>query len=89
MIGNGILSFGHTSVPYQNMGHFVHGSSRALPSHVDRYGFLTIRGRTGGVRTDADAGATLASSAAVIELRCMTTRCHRYVETTQEQTSLL
>ena len=53
------------------MGHFVHGSSRALPSHVLRYGFLTINGRTGGVSVDAEA--TLASSAADTVLKYMAT----------------
>ena len=54
----------HTSAPVQNMGHFVHGSSRAFCSHVLRYGFLTINGRTGGVKVEAFA--TLARSAAAM-----------------------
>jgi hypothetical protein len=44
------------------MGHLFHGFSRALCSHVLRYGFLTINGRTGGWRFEAST--TLAKSAA-------------------------
>lgn len=46
------------------MGQSVHGSARAFGSHVLRYGFLTIRGKTGGCRVDAPA--TLARSAEVV-----------------------
>lgn len=56
-----------TSPPVQNMGHLLHGSSLAFCSHVLRYGFRTINGRTGGVREEAPA--TLASSAAAVKLR--------------------
>ena len=35
------------------MGHLLHGTSLALPSHVERYGFRTISGSTGGVSMDA------------------------------------
>jgi hypothetical protein len=35
------------------MGHFDQGISLALPSQVLRYGFLTINGRTGGVKLEA------------------------------------
>jgi hypothetical protein len=50
-----------TSEPVQNIGHLLHGSSRAFCNHVLRYGLLTIKGRTGGWRVDALA--TLPSSA--------------------------
>jgi hypothetical protein len=43
------------------MGHFLHGTSLAFPNQVLRYGFLTISGRTGGVRVEAST--TLARSA--------------------------
>ena len=69
------------------MGHFVHGSSRAFPSHVLRYGFLTINGRTGGVRVDAEA--MLASSAADTVLKCMATMCEQNNGSQDEQTDLL
>lgn len=36
------------------MGHLDHGSSLASASHVDRYGFRTISGSTGGVRVEAE-----------------------------------
>jgi hypothetical protein len=39
----------------------VHGSSRAFCNHVLKYGFLTIKGSTGGWRLDASAA--LASNA--------------------------
>jgi hypothetical protein len=39
------------------MGHFFHGTSRALPSQVLKYGFRTIRGSTGGVRVEQLATA--------------------------------
>ena len=42
-----------TSSPVQNMGHLFHGVSLASPSHVLRYGFLTVRGKTGGVSFEA------------------------------------
>ena len=35
------------------MGHLLHGTSLASASHVERYGFRTIRGNTGGVRVEA------------------------------------
>jgi hypothetical protein len=52
------------SCPVQNIGHFSHGKSRALPSHVDRYGLRTMRGSTGGVRRDAEErrGSTAATT---------------------------
>lgn len=59
-------------MPYQNIGQFFQGSSLAFPSHVLRYGFLTISGRTGGV--SVDAVATLASSAAGMVPRCIVSR---------------
>lgn len=40
------------SWPVQNMGHLLHGKSRALASQVLRYGFRTINGSTGGVRVE-------------------------------------
>lgn len=51
----------HTSAPVQNIGHLLQGSSRAFCSHVLKYGFLTINGRTGGWRVEASM--TLARSA--------------------------
>lgn len=56
-----------TSAPVQNMGHLLHGSSRAFCNHVLRYGFLTMSGSTGGWRVEAPT--TLARSAAVVTLR--------------------
>ena len=47
-------------LPVQNMGHRVHGASRAFPSQVLRYGFRTAKGRTGGV--SVEALATVASA---------------------------
>lgn len=47
-------------LPVQNMGHRVHGASRAFPSQVLRYGFRTAKGRTGGV--SVEAVATVASA---------------------------
>jgi hypothetical protein len=44
-----------------------HGSSRAFWSHVLKYGFRTMSGRTGG--WSVEAPATLASSAATVTLR--------------------
>ena len=44
-----------TSSPVQNMGHLSHGVSLASPSHVLKYGFLTVRGNTGGVSFEASA----------------------------------
>lgn len=35
------------------MGQRLHGSSRALASHVDRYGLRTISGRMGGASVEA------------------------------------
>lgn len=52
-----------TSCPVQNMGQCCHGTSRALGSHVLRYGFRTMSGSTGGVRVDAVAYATIAKAA--------------------------
>ena len=46
----------HTSSPVQNMGHLFHGVSLASPSHVLRYGFLTVKGSTGGVSLEAPTG---------------------------------
>jgi hypothetical protein len=40
------------------MGHLVHGLSLALPSQVERYGFLTTNGRTGGVKVEAATDET-------------------------------
>ena len=40
------------------MGHLDHGLSLALPNQVERYGFLTISGSTGGFRLDAAADET-------------------------------
>lgn len=40
------------------MGHLDHGLSLALPSQVERYGFLTINGNTGGFRVEAAANET-------------------------------
>lgn len=44
------------------MGHFSHGASRER-THVLRYGFLTISGKTGGVRVEALARAAAAACA--------------------------
>lgn len=68
-----LSSSGRTSEPVQNIGHLVHGSSLAFCSHVLKYGFLTINGRTGGV--NVDALAMLASSIAGM------TSCDRIVGT--------
>ena len=46
------------------MGHLDHGLSLALPNHVERYGFLTISGSTGGFRVDAAAEETSDATAA-------------------------
>ncbi len=52
------------------MGHLLHGSSLALASHVERYGFRTISGNTGGVNVEASAEASrLAAAAAMVEAR--------------------
>jgi hypothetical protein len=40
------------SWPVQNMGHLLHGTSRALASQVLKYGVRTINGSTGGVRVE-------------------------------------
>lgn len=61
----------HTSVPCQNMGHFFHGSSLALPSHVLRYGLRTINGSTGGDREDAVATVAALTSSAAETATCM------------------
>jgi hypothetical protein len=55
-----LLSMHRTSEPVQNIGHLLHGSSRAFCNHVLKYGFLTINGSTGGWRLEAFAA--LASS---------------------------
>ena len=57
----------HTSAPVQNMGHLLHGSSRAFCSHVLKYGLRTINGSTGGWRVEASM--TPARSAAATTLR--------------------
>ena len=60
----------HTSWPVQNIGHLLHGGSLALASHVLRYGFLTMRGSTGGVSVEASVVVPLnsdqATAAAVV-----------------------
>ena len=35
------------------MGHLLHGTSLASASHVERYGFRTMSGKTGGVSVEA------------------------------------
>ena len=45
----------HTSSPVQNIGHLLHGLPLASPSHALKYGFLTIRGKTGGVSLEVSA----------------------------------
>jgi hypothetical protein len=52
------------SWPVQNMGHLLHGTSRALPSQVLKYGFRTISGSTGGVRVEQLATAGRSREAA-------------------------
>lgn len=42
-----------TSCPVQNIGHLSHGAPLASCSHVLRYGFLTMSGRTGGLSVEA------------------------------------
>jgi hypothetical protein len=56
-----------TSAPVQNMGHLLHGSSRAFWSHVLRYGLRTMRGRTGGLSVEAPTA--LARSAVRAKLK--------------------
>lgn len=46
------------------MGHLVHGLSLALPSQVERYGFLTIKGNTGGFKVEAATDETSEVTAA-------------------------
>lgn len=55
---------GFTSCPVQKIGQCSQGSSLAWPSHVLKYGFLTIKGRTGASRV-ALAVAIRASVTAV------------------------
>lgn len=59
------------------MGHLLQGSSRAFWSHVLRYGFLTINGRTGGF--SVEAWATAARSAAVTTPRERIAAAHAQV----------
>jgi hypothetical protein len=50
------------------MGHLFHGASLAFPSQQLRYGFLTMRGSTGGVSREAsmpDRQSSRAAEAAV------------------------
>ena len=54
-----------TSSPVQNMGHFLHGSLLASPSHVLRYGFRTMSGSTGGVSVDECSFASAMAQKAV------------------------
>lgn len=49
-----------TEFPVQKIGHLSHGGSRER-THVLRYGFRTISGKTGGVRVEALARATAAA----------------------------
>lgn len=66
----------HTSSPVQNMGHLFHGFSLTSPSHALRYGFRTIRGRTGGVSLEASAKrprSTEPAAAAMKKKRIVTT----------------
>lgn len=53
-----------TSCPVQNMGHLVHGASRASPSQALRYGLRTMSGSTGGFRTDASTAFASSAEAA-------------------------
>ena len=57
------------------MGHLVHGLSLALPSHVDRYGFLTTNGSTGGLRVEAAAHETSEVTVRASEDNFMASRC--------------
>src|SRR5271167_646318 len=52
------------SSPVQNMGHLLHGTSLAFPSQQLRYGFLTMRGSTGGVSREASVPGRQSSRAA-------------------------
>ena len=58
-----------TSCPVQNMGHLLHGGSRASPSHVLKYGLRTISGRTGGVSVDASTAFASSAEAATAASR--------------------
>jgi len=58
------------------MGHLFHGFSLTSPSHALRYGFRTIRGRTGGVSLEASAErprSTEPAAATVKRKRIVTT----------------
>ena len=58
-----------TCSPVQNMGHLFHGVSLASPSQVLRYGFLTTKGTTGGVRFEAPTGRLSSAEPAAIAVR--------------------
>lgn len=53
--------------PFQNMGQLSHGTPRALPSHVLKYGLRTINGRTEGFNDEALAKFTAAAAASKVE----------------------
>lgn len=63
----------HTEPPVQNIGHDVQGSSLALASQVERYGFRTMSGSTGGVSVDAVLSllSTLAARAVTATARML------------------
>jgi hypothetical protein len=53
------------------MGHLVHGSSLAFPSQVERYGFLTTNGKTGGFNEEATTDETSDAATAATRLSFM------------------
>jgi hypothetical protein len=67
-------SGGHTSCPVQKIGQRFHGTSLAFPSQVLKYGFLTIKGMTGGVKVEAPTGVTAAAAARQFVQRIGSTR---------------
>jgi hypothetical protein len=60
-----IVALRYTSCPVQNIGHFSHGTSLALPSQVLKYGLRTMSGNTGGVRVEAWPTAVASADATV------------------------
>ena len=59
----------HTSSPVQNIGHLFHGVTLASPSHVLKYGFLTVKGNTGGVSLEAPTGRLSSAELAATALK--------------------
>jgi hypothetical protein len=52
-----------TISPVQNIGHVLHGGSRASCSQALRYGVRTMRGRIGGVSDDASMALARSATA--------------------------